>query len=156
MSEPKLRPEFRDILSEFLSEKVEFLVVGAHAMAVHRQPRYTQDIDLWIRPTPENASRVWRALAQFGAPLNDLGIELGDLYTPSNVLQVGVPPGRIDVICSITGVGFDEAWSARVEVEIEGLRIPVLSREHLIQNKQQTGRRKDQVDVDLLSEPPQG
>lgn len=125
-------------------------------MAVHRQPRYTQDIDLWIRPTPENASRVWRALAQFGAPLNDLGIELGDLYTPSNVLQVGVPPGRIDVICSITGVGFDEAWSARVEVEIEGLRIPVLSREHLIQNKQQTGRRKDQVDVDLLSEPPQG
>jgi hypothetical protein len=154
MSEPKLRPEFRDVLSEFISGEVEFLVVGAHAMAAHRQPRYTQDLDLWVRPSPENAARVWGALARFGAPLNDLNITQDDFCKPTNVIQVGLPPGRIDVICSITGVEFDEAWLDRMQVEIDGLRVPILGREHLIRNKQSTGRLKDQVDVDLLTQPP--
>ncbi|QNN25182.1 hypothetical protein HED60_23840 [Planctomycetales bacterium ZRK34] len=155
MSEPKLRPEFRDVLSEFINGKVEFLVVGAHAMAAHRQPRYTQDLDLWVRPVSENAERVWRALAQFGAPLNDLNITREDFCKPSNVIQVGLPPGRIDVICSITGVDFDEAWPNRIQVEVDGLVVPILGREQLIQNKQSTGRPKDQIDVELLTQPPQ-
>ncbi|MBI1368454.1 MAG: hypothetical protein GC162_07340 [Planctomycetes bacterium] len=156
MSEQRLRPEFRDVLSEFIAGGVEFLVVGAHAMAAHRLPRYTHDLDIWIRSTPENAPRAWQALARFGAPLNDLQITVEDFCHPTNVVQVGIPPGRVDVICSITGVQFDEAWPDRLEVEIDGLTLPIISREHLIRNKRSTGRKKDMIDVEMLEDSDGG
>lgn len=143
-----LNPDFRDILSVFCDEQVEFMVVGAYALAFHGFPRATGDIDLWIRRSDENAQRVWLALMRFGAPLFDLKID--DLKTPDLALQIGLAPRRIDILTSIDGVEFDEAWPNRQQVEIEGLAIYVIGRTHLLQNKRAAGRLKDQADITWL------
>lgn len=122
--------------------------MGAYALAAHGLPRATGDIDLWVRCSPENAVRVLTALGRFGAPLEDVSEQ--DFMRPGIVLQIGVTPRRIDVLTAIDAVEFDEAWPARVEVEIDGLPVPVLSREHLLRNKRATGRAKDAVDATLL------
>ena len=140
-----LNPDFTDILSAFIAEKVEFLVVGGYAMAFHGYVRATGDIDLWIRISDENAERVWRALQTFGAPLFDLNIE--DLKTPGMVFQIGLVPSRIDIITQIDGVEFDEAWTEHKTVEIENLTIPVIGKLQLLKNKQSTGRTKDRNDA---------
>jgi Nucleotidyl transferase of unknown function (DUF2204) len=145
-----LNNDFRDILSGFIAEGVEFLLVGAYAMAVHGVPRATGDIDLWIRPSAENSRRVWKALAAFGAPVSDIRAE--ELATPGLVYQIGVAPRRIDVLTSIDGIEFPDAWPNRTEVQIEGLSIPVLGRGDLIRNKKAAGRAKDQADLALLAE----
>jgi hypothetical protein len=132
-------------LSAFSEEKVEFLVVGAYAMAFHGYVRATGDIDLWIRISDENAERVWRALQTFGAPLFDLNIE--DLKTPGMVFQIGLVPSRIDVITQIDGVEFEDAWEEHKTVEIENLRIPVIGKTQLLINKKSTGRAKDRNDA---------
>jgi nucleotidyltransferase DUF2204 len=143
-----LNPDFRDILSAFIAEGVEFLVVGAYALAVHGIARATGDLDLWIRAAPENAERVWRALATFGSPLEDFGI--GDLAAPDNVLQIGRAPTRIDLLTSIDAVEFEEAAGVRLTVAIDGLTIPVIGREHRIRNKRAVGRPQDLADVARL------
>ena len=143
-----LTPDFRDALCAFNDAGVEYLVVGAFAMAAHGMPRTTGDIDFWVRTTPENADRVRRALAAFGAPAETFEGE--DLTAPDLILQVGVVPGRLDVITAIEGVTFDEAWPARHLIELDGVQMPVLSPEHLLQNKRAVGRPKDLVDVALL------
>lgn len=140
-----LNPDFKDILSAFIAEKVEFLVVGGYAMAFHGYVRATGDIDLWIRASDDNAEKVWRALKTFGAPLFDLNIE--DLKTPGMVFQIGLVPSRIDVITQINGVEFDEAWNEHETVEIEGLTIPVIGKTQLLKNKKSTGRVKDRNDA---------
>jgi predicted nucleotidyltransferase len=145
-----LNNDFRDILSIFIAEGVEFLLVGAYALAVHGVARATGDIDLWVRVTPENAVRVWNALAKFGAPV--AGLTNADLMTPGLIFQIGVAPRRIDVITSIDGVGFDEAWAARSEVTVEGISLTVIGREDLIRNKRAAGRPKDLADLALLEE----
>lgn len=145
-----LNPDFRDMLSAFCEEGVEFLVVGAYALAAHGHPRATGDLDLWIRPSEENAHRVWQALERFGAPLSQL--RLADLQTPDLIFQIGVAPRRIDILTSIEGVEFDEAWPERIEVEIEGLKIPIIGRDHLIKNKKASGRPQDLADVAWLEE----
>lgn len=119
-----LNLDYRDILSAFNAERVEYLLVGAYALAAHGAPRATRDIDLWIRPAPENAQRVWQALARFGAPLER--IHESDLATPGMVIQIGNEPRRIDVITAIDGVSFEEAWPAHIEVVVDGLPIPVI------------------------------
>ena len=105
-----LNPDFRDMLSALSAEGAEFLLVGAFAMAVHGYPRATGDMDIWIRPSDENAGRVWRALRQFKAPMRNLSVE--DLKSPDTVFQIGVAPRRIDLLTSIDGVEFDDAWAA--------------------------------------------
>ena len=140
--------DFRDMLSALSDEKVEYLLVGAHAMAVHGCPRATQDIDFWIRPSPENARRVFRALTVFGAPLQSVVIQ--DFENPGTIFQIGLPPLRIDVITSIDGVEFDEAWQNRLEVQLEGIAAMVIGREQLLKNKKSTGRPKDVSDAMLL------
>ena len=140
-----LNPDFKDILSAFIEEKVEFLVVGGYAMAFHGFVRATGDIDLWIRSSDENARRVWRALQTFGAPLFDLNIE--DLKTPGMVFQIGLVPSRIDVITQIDAVEFEDAWKDYKTVEIENLQIPVIGKLHLLINKKSTGRPKDLNDA---------
>ncbi|MDQ3130852.1 MAG: hypothetical protein M3Q99_08835 [Acidobacteriota bacterium] len=140
-----LNPNFKDILSAFIKEKVEFLVVGGYAMAFHGYVRATGDIDLWIRCSDENAEKVWRALQIFGAPLFDLNIE--DLKTPGMVFQIGLVPSRIDVITQIDGVEFEAAWQEHKTVEIENLQIPVIGKTQLLINKQSTGRAKDRNDA---------
>jgi len=140
--------DFSDLLAAFDAHGVEYLVVGAHALAAHGHVRATKDLDLWVRPNLENAAKVLAALAEFGAPLHDLAAE--DLATPGTVFQIGVPPVRIDVITEIDGVRFDSAWPDRMEVALEGATIPVLSRHHLIANKKASGRLQDLADVERL------
>ncbi len=141
-------PEFVEMLSALTAADAEFLVVGAHALAAHGVPRATGDLDLWVRGTPENASKVLAALRSFGAPLFALSVE--DLATPEVVFQIGVAPLRIDILTSITGVEFNGAWARRKEMELGGVRFGVLSREDLIRNKRATGRPKDLLDVESL------
>ncbi len=143
-----LNPDYRDILSAFTDAGVEYLIVGAYALAAHGLPRATGDLDLWVRPTPANARRVFEALAQFGAPLDQVSVE--DFATEDVVFQIGVAPRRIDILTSIEGVDFDTAWEKRMEIEMEGLTLPVLSLEHLIQNKRALGRPQDLADVARL------
>jgi hypothetical protein len=146
-----MNPDFSDMLSALSAEGVEYLLVGAYAMAVHGVPRATGDIDVWVRPSPDNADRVLRALVRFGAPLGDL--RAADLAREGTVFQVGVAPNRVDVMTAIDGVTFDEAWRRRITSTIEGLTIPVISREDLIRNKRSTGRSQDQADADRLENP---
>jgi len=145
-----LNPDFHDILSEFCAARVEFLLVGAYALAAHGLPRATGDIDLWVRPSPENAERVMVAPACFGAPLTQ--IQASDFAVPGIVFQIGIAPRRVDILTAIDAVGFDEAWAARMEVEIEGLRINVIGRDHLLLNKRASGRPKDLADASWLEE----
>jgi len=146
--------DFRDMLSALCEAQADHLLVGAYALAVHGVPRATGDLDVWVRPTPGNADRVWTALAAFGAPLDAL--TRAELATPGMVFQIGVVPRRIDVLTAISGLGFDEAWETRVTVEIDGLMVPVLSREALIRNKQATGRPKDLADLAMMDEAGAG
>lgn len=140
--------DYRDMLSALADANAEYLLIGAFAMAAYVEPRTTGDIDLWIRPAPENARRVWRALARFGAPLEKLRVE--ELTESDLFFQIGVAPKRIDILTSIDGVTFDEAWAEREHLDFEGLRVPVLSRRHLVMNKKTTGRLKDLADVEAL------
>ncbi len=143
-----LNPDFRDMLSAFIEQGVEFLVVGGYALAAHGLPRATKDLDLWVRPSAENAARVLHALETFGAPRH--GLTHRDLETEGTIYQVGVPPNRVDVITTVDGVEFAGAWPARVEIDIDGLRIPVIGRRQLIANKRTVGRPQDLLDADLL------
>ena len=143
-----MNSDFLDMLSALFAENAEFLVVGAYALATHGYPRATGDIDIWIRRSPENADRVWRALRRYRAPMRNLTID--DLHAPDIVFQIGVAPFRIDILTSISGVEFDDAWPHRVETEVAGRRYPVIGRQHLLQNKKATGRPKDVADAAWL------
>lgn len=140
--------DFRDMLGLLKKYGVEFLLVGAHAMAAHSTPRATGDIDLWVRPSPENAQKLWRALTEFGAPIDNASPE--DFAKPGNGLHIGVPPWRIDILTKISGVSFNEAWNKRIEAEVLGQSVSVIGREHLIQNKRAAGRDKDLIDIKRL------
>jgi hypothetical protein len=143
-----LNPNFRDMLVALNDAEVDYLVVDAYAMAAHGCPRSTGDIDFWVRATPENAKRVWNALTSFGAPMSQVSVE--DFSTPNVVFQIGIAPQRIDVLTSISGVNFDDAWPDRLVADLDGLRADVIGREHLLQNKIASGRPKDIVDADIL------
>jgi hypothetical protein len=142
--------DFSELLSAFDAAGVESLVVGAHALAAHGHVRATKDLDVWVRPTEENAARVIRALGAFGAPLHDLTV--GDLTTPGIVFQIGVPPLRIDVLTAIDGVSFEDAWTDRVAVHLDEVRAFVLSRKHLIANKRASGRLQHLADLERLEQ----
>jgi hypothetical protein len=137
-------------LRAFCARDVRFLVVGAHALGFHGAPRATGDFDLFVEPLEANARRVLAALDEFGAPLLDL--KLADLLRPGTVFQMGVPPYRIDLNTELTGITFAEAWEGHGVAEVEGLEIPVISRQALIRNKRATGRPKDLLDLELLGE----
>ena len=149
-----MSPDFVEMLSALFAEGVEFLVVGAHALAAHGVPRATGDLDIWIRPERANAERTIRALAAFGAPLFDLTVD--DLTVTTTVFQLGLPPARIDILAGITGVDFAEAWPRRVVVSMAGLDVPVLSKQDFIRNKTLTNRPKDRIDLELLKEANEG
>jgi len=144
--------DFRDLLAALLGAEARFLVVGAHAMAVHGVPRATGDLDVWIARDPTNVGRVWGALMRFGAPVAALGVKQDDLTSSDRVVQIGLPPRRIDILTSISGVEFDEAWPDRVTHEVDGLAVPFLGRAALVRNKRATGRTKDRADLEALGE----
>ena len=124
--------------------------MGAHALAVHGVPRATVDLDLWVDPNRENAHLVWRALSEFGAPLETLGIAEPDFHRPEVVVQLGLPPYRIDILTTVSGLTFESAWDERIEAFIEEIRVPVLGRESFVRNKRASGRKKDLADLEAL------
>jgi len=143
-----VNPDFRDLFAALNAEGAEYLLVGGYAMAVHDAPRFTKDLDVWVNSTPANAGRVHAALQRFGASL--AGLTLADLATPEIVFQIGLQPNRIDVLTSIDGVTFDEAWPERLPSSYGAEPVPVIGRRHLVQNKRATGRAQDRLDADLL------
>lgn len=145
-----MNPDFFDMLSALSGEGAEYLLVGAHALAAHGLPRATGDIDIWIRPSPENAERVWRALVGFGAAIP--GASAADLEHPGWVFQLGVVPRRIDLMTSIDGVEFDDAWPNRLVVMLGTQPVPILGRLELIRNKRAVGRPQDLADAARLEE----
>jgi hypothetical protein len=144
-----LNNDYKDILLAFATGKVKFILVGAYAMAAHGYPRATLDIDLWIMPDPENALLVLQALEVFGAPVSELFPE--DLQKDDMIFQIGVAPRRIDILTSVDGLKFDDAFAHSEIIEIEGIPVHVLSLADTIKNKQSTGRIKDLADVESLS-----
>lgn len=142
-----------ELLSALVAAEVRFLVVGAHALAVHGVPRGTQDLDVWIERSAENAKRTWRALGAFGAPLESMGVSQADFERPNVIVQMGLPPNRIDLMTGISGVAeFSAAWARRVEGPVRGRPVPFLGRADMIANKRAAGRPKDLADVAALEE----
>lgn len=144
--------DYVDMLRALVASGVEFLLVGAHAMAAHGVPRATIDLD--VRASTENAPRVIAALRAFGAPLSAHGVTQEDFERSGTVYQLGLPPNRIDLITRISGVEFEEAWASRIITKIGDLEIPVIGRGPLLANKRASGRDKDWVDVRLLERGP--
>ena len=128
--------------------KIDFLLVGAYAVAAHGHPRATGDLDLWVRPDAETAPKVYRVLAEFGAPLHDLTVD--DLATPGMVFQIGIEPSRIDILTAISGVAFDDAWENTLNIELDDIKLNVIGRDDLIVNKRACGRPKDIADAETL------
>lgn len=135
-------------LSFFKAERAEYRVVGRYALAAHGLPRATGDIDLWINPTASNAPRVYRALKAFGAPVDRLTIS--DCESDDLILQIGVPPSRVNVITSIDGVSFENAWPNRVTIKLDAMTATELGKADLMLNKRTVGRPQDCADVARL------
>jgi hypothetical protein len=140
-----MNPNFAEILSALSAAGVEYMVVGAFSVAAHGNPRATGDIDIWVRPTRENAERVLQALRAFGAALFDLTVD--DLVDEQTVFQIGVAPVRIDILAGIDGVTFEDAWPRRVMAKLGTETSPVLSLVDLAANKRAAARPKDLVDL---------
>jgi hypothetical protein len=140
--------DWRVFIESLNSNGVDYLVVGAVALAHHGLPRYTGALDVLVRNSPENAQRVERALTEFGFAA--LGLKVADFLDSYRVIQLGVPPGRIGLLTSLTGVSFDQAWAGRVETVLDKIPVNFIGREALILNKKMTGRAKDKADLEAL------
>ena len=130
------------------AEGVKYLLVGAYALAAHGYPRATMDIDIWVKPSPDNANAVWRALQRFGAPLHQISAK--DFQNDDIIFQIGVAPRRIDIITGVSALNFEETIARAIEVEIAEIKILIPCIDDLIRNKKATGRFKDLADVEGL------
>ncbi len=146
----ELPDDFRDLLIELCDAHAEFVVIGGHAVAFHGHPRATKDLDVLVRATSENARRVYAALAAFGAPLQAFDVTEDDFATYEGVLQIGVPPLRIDILNRADGITFDEATAAGETFDVEGRAVPVIARAALLANKRAAGREQDIADIAAL------
>jgi predicted nucleotidyltransferase len=145
-----LPEDFQDLLVELHDAGAAFVVVGGYAVAFHGHPRATKDIDILVHATPENALKVYQALAAFGAPLSSFQVTEADFATYEGILQIGLPPRRIDILNRATGITFAEAIADGDSFEVEGKAIPIIGRKALIKNKRATGRDQDIADVNVL------
>jgi hypothetical protein len=143
-----LNIDYKEMLQLLIEEGVDFILVGAYALGVHGYPRATGDIDIWVKTNRKNSKKLYAVLTRFGAPIDQ--IKMSDFATEGIIYQIGVIPRRIDITTQIDGVTYEEADKDRMIVEVEGLKLPVLSLEKLIKNKMATGREKDKLDVRLL------
>jgi hypothetical protein len=144
------RPDFRDLFALLNEHKVEYLIVGGYALAFHGAPRYTGDIDIFVRPHLENAQRILQAPATFGFQFPNLTVD--DFQNPNKVVQLGVPPVRVDLITSLTGVSWEEADSSKERGNFGDVPVHYIGREQYIANKRATGRKKDLADIEALGE----
>jgi hypothetical protein len=142
--------DFKDLLALFNAHKVDYIIVGAHALAYHGAPRYTGDMDVLVRPDLENARRILDVLEEFG--FGSLGLRIEDFTSPDKVVQLGVAPVRIDIVTSITGVSWEEAAAGRVTGTYGGLEVYYLGKKQFILNKRAIGRKKDLADLEAIGE----
>ena len=144
-----VNPDFRDLFATLNGAGAEYMVIGAHALAVHGAPRFTKDLDILVNCTEANAKKVWKALQEFGAPMGSL--RAVDLHTPGLMFQMGLAPNRIDILTSADGLDFGAAWGCKVEAHYGDQPIWILGRQDLITNKAATGRPQDLADIDALN-----
>lgn len=144
-----MNPDFEDLLRDLSAARAEYLVIGGYAVSFHTEPRYTKDLDVWVRPTLANARRVMKGLRKFGVPLANL--RLKDLTTPGIIFQIGVEPNRIDVLTEVDGVDFETAWGRRVEGPFGKLTVPWIAAVDLAANKRSVGRPQDLLDLKKLA-----
>jgi len=146
----EIRTDFKELLELFNRHRVEYLVVGGYALAFHGAPRVTGDIDLFVRPTSENAERILAALDEFG--FASLNLSKDDFTTPGMVVQLGVPPVRIDIITRVSGVSWEKADAGKVAGNYADTPVFFIGREDFISNKRATGRVKDAADIEALGD----
>ena len=144
------QPDFRELLALFSAHHVEYLIVGGYALAFHGAPRFTGDLDIFVKPDAANAQRILTALEAFG--FASVGLTPSDFVRPEQVVQLGVPPVRIDLITSISGVAWDEAWAGRIAGRYVDIPVSYIGRDQFIANKRATGRTKDVADLEVLGE----
>lgn len=141
-------PDYEDLLSVLNANQVKYLVVGGQAVIFHSQPRFTKDMDVWLPPELNDGETVYKALKEFGAPLQNISPE--DFSNKSLIIQIGVNPVRIDLMVSVPGVNYDEAWKNRVESRYGKTKIYFLGLNELIQSKRAANRKRDKNDVENL------
>ncbi len=146
----EVQKDFKELLELFNARHVEFLIVGGYALAHHGAPRYTGDIDILIKPDHENANRILKALELFG--FGSIGLCEADLTAPGKIIQLGYPPIRIDIITSLSGVSWEDAYAGRVQGNYGDIKIFYIGRDQLILNKKTTARKKDLADLEALGE----
>ena len=146
----EIQLDFKDLLALFNAHKVDYIIVGAYALAFHGAPRYTGDMDIYVKPDRENARRILAALDEFG--FGAVGLSPTDFEKPDKVIQLGVPPVRVDLVTSITGVTWDEAFLGKVEGKYGNVPVHFIGRDHFILNKRALGRKKDLADLEALGE----
>ena len=144
----EIQQDFKELLELFNRHDVKYIIVGSYALAYYGAPRYTGDIDLFVMPSQDNARRILSALADFGFASLNLCAE--DFHTPGRVVQLGVPPVRIDIITSISGVSWDEAYAGKIPGNYGDVKVFFLGREQYIANKKATGRKKDIADLEAI------
>jgi hypothetical protein len=142
------KSDFEELFGCLTARNVRFVVVGGHALAYHGRPRYTKDLDVFVEPTAENAVRLMGALEDFG--FGGLGLTTSDFDKPGKIVQLGVAPNRIDLLTSIDGVPFDDAWGGRVAGRFGSETVPFLGRRELLANKRAVGRLQDLADIEAL------
>jgi predicted nucleotidyltransferase len=145
----KLHKDLREFIELLNSHRVEFVVVGGHAVAFHGYPRYTGDIDFFVRPELDNGHRILTAIQAFG--FDNIEIKADDFASPDKIIQLGYPPNRIDLLTSISGCDFEEVWSSRIETRLDGIPVSFIGKDALIKNKQASNRSKDLADVEKLT-----
>jgi len=143
-----LNQDFKEFIESLNDNGVRYLVVGGYAVALHGYPRYTKDIDVWVEMTAENASKILEALNQFG--FGSLGVKESDFTLPDQMLQLGHPPRRIDILTSLPGVEFSECYPSRTTVKVDGVSVNFIDIENLKKNKKATGRHQDLADLENL------
>jgi len=143
-----LNQDFKEFIQSLNDNGVRYLVVGGYAVAQHGHPRYTKDIDVWIEMTKENAVKVVKALEQFG--FASLGLKEGDFLEADQIIQLGYPPSRIDILTTLPGVEFGECYPSRVNVKMDGVSVNFIDLENLRKNKRATGRHQDLADLENL------
>jgi hypothetical protein len=146
----EVQKDFKELLALFNEHKVEYVIVGGYALAFHGAPRYTGDIDILIYPAPANAHRILAALDEFG--FGSVGLTDADFHKPENVIQLGVPPVRVDIITSLTGVSWEDVSAGKIQGNYADIPVYYIGREQFISNKRAVGRKKDLADIEALGE----
>ena len=144
-----MNSDFKELLRIFNEKQIKYLVIGGYAVMKHSEPRFTKDLDIWIWTEVENAKLVFRALQEFGAPLT--GVTEADFSQEGSFYQMGRPPARVDILMSIDGVKFEDAWKNRVESDLDGVPAYIISKQDLIVAKRAAGRPQDLVDIESLT-----